>query len=182
MGETTVAGEVADALGSVGGTNGRGSSLWPRTHWLENPNGWRRVAQTRLSPHFALSEFATHDGTQVPPDLVPEYARLCRNVLEPLRERFGVCRVVSGYRHPSYNRAIGGARRSVHMGGRGGGIRGVAADVRFDKGSTVDWGRAAEPLLAKWYPPGGGLGIYPGARGWIHVDTRGYRARWRGVG
>jgi uncharacterized protein YcbK (DUF882 family) len=135
-----------------------------------------------LSPHFQLSEFATHDGTEVPADLVEPYRLLCRRVLEPLRERFGVCTVVSGYRHPAYNAQIGGARRSVHMGGRGGGIKGVAADVRFAHGTPRRWADAAEPLLAHAYPPGGGLGTYPGSGGWIHVDTRGYRARWTGAG
>lgn len=134
-----------------------------------------------LTPHFRLSEFATHDGTPVPADKVQEYARLCRLVLEPLRARFGTCSVVSGYRHPAYNRRIGGAAKSVHMCGRGGGIAGVAADVRFPRGNERDWARYAEELLARHYPPGGGLGVYPGG-GWIHVDTRGYRARWEGAG
>lgn len=136
----------------------------------------------RLSPHFLLSEFATHDGTPVPEGRVDDYERLCRRVLEPLRERFGVCSVVSGFRHPAYNRRIGGAQRSVHMCGQGGGISGVAADVRFARGDPRSWGRAAEELLAKQYPPGGGLGVYPTPGGWIHVDTRSYRARWTGAG
>lgn len=137
---------------------------------------------TRLSPHFTLAEFDTHDGTRVPRDLEDDYRRLCRRVLEPLRERFGLCSVVSGYRYPAYNQRIGGAKQSVHMGGRGGGIDGVAADVRFATGDPEAWGRAAEPLLEHGFPPGGGLGIYPGRGGWIHVDSRGYRARWRGAG
>lgn len=136
----------------------------------------------QLSPHFKLSEFATHDGTHVPVDLIDDYRRLCTHVLEPLRERFGVCSVVSGYRHPAYNASIGGAKRSVHMGGRGGGIAGVAADVRFARAGPIQWADAAEPLLRKHYPPGGGLGTYPGAQGWIHVDSRAYRARWTGAG
>ena len=103
-------------------------------------------------------------------------------MLEPLRARFGVCSVVSGYRHPTYNARIGGAKRSVHMAGRGGGIPGVAADVRFAKGGPIQWSQAAEPLMRRWYPPGGGLGTYPGGGGWIHVDTRDYRARWTGAG
>lgn len=140
------------------------------------------MATTRLSPHFVLSEFATHDGTAVPDDLVDDYRRLCREVLEPLRDRYGVCSVVSGYRHPAYNRRIGGAQRSVHMGGRGNGIAGVAADVRFAHGGPIQWSQAAEPLMRRAYPPGGGLGTYPGGGGWIHVDTRGYRARWTGAG
>jgi uncharacterized protein YcbK (DUF882 family) len=136
----------------------------------------------QLSHHFKLSEFNTHDGTAVPDDRVDDYERLCHAVLEPLRARFGVCTVVSGYRHPAYNRAIGGAKQSVHMCGRGGGIPGVAADVRFAHGNPDRWGRAAEEILNRWIPPGGGLGIYPGPTGWIHVDTRQWRARWRGPG
>jgi uncharacterized protein YcbK (DUF882 family) len=133
-----------------------------------------------LSPHFALHEFDCHDGTHVPLDLVDDYRKLCRCVLEPLRERFGRCTVVSGYRPPAYNARIGGARRSVHMGGRGGGISGVAADVRFARSRPSEWAVVANQLLGKHYPPGGGLGTYPVPGGWIHVDTRGYRARWVG--
>lgn len=140
------------------------------------------MATTQLSPHFRLSEFATHDGTRVPADLADDYRRLCERVLEPLRERFGVCTVVSGYRHPTYNARIGGAARSVHMGGRDNGIPGVAADVRFARGTSRQWHAAAEPLLLKHYPPGGGLGLYLGPGAWIHVDTRSYRARWTGAG
>lgn len=135
----------------------------------------------RLSPHFQLSEFDTHDGTHVPTDVADDYRRLCERVLEPLRERYGVCSVVSGYRHPRYNAAIGGAKRSVHMCGRGGGIRGVAADVRFARGTPGLWAKAADQLLRRHYPPGGGLGVYPVSGGWIHVDTRGYEARWTGA-
>lgn len=151
--------------------------------WAETDVELRSLAMaTRLSPHFLLAEFRTHDGTAVPADLVDDYRRLCVRVLEPLRERFGRCTVVSGYRHPRYNLAIGGARRSVHMGGRGGGIAGVAADVKFDRGRPNQWAAAAEPLLGHYYPPGGGLGTYEQPGGWIHVDTRSYRARWSGAG
>src|SRR3569832_507053 len=57
----------------------------------------------RLTPHFSLHEIDCHDGTHVPDDLVLSYRHLCERVLEPLRHRFGVCTVVSGYRPPSYN-------------------------------------------------------------------------------
>jgi uncharacterized protein YcbK (DUF882 family) len=132
-----------------------------------------------LSPHFSRREFDTHDGTRVPAESIPALRHFCVEVLEPLRARFGVCTVTSGYRHPTYNARIGGARRSVHMYGHGGGIAGVAADVHFALGGTTSWAAAAEGLLGKHYPPGGGLGIYPGQ--WIHIDTRSYRARWVGA-
>ena len=136
----------------------------------------------RLSPHFRLHEFATHDGTPVPADHMDNLRRLCRDVLEPLRHEFGPCTVTSGYRHPAYNDRIGGAERSVHMYGRGGAIHGVAADVRFDRGSIRQWAAAADRLLTRVRPPGGGLGVYDRPGGWIHLDTRPYRARWDGSG
>lgn len=139
-------------------------------------------AVLRLTPHFTIQEFATHDGTPVPADRVDDYRRLCERLLEPLRVIYGPCTVVSGYRHPAYNRQIGGAKRSAHMGGRGGGLNAVAADVRFARGDPRRWARSAEPLLARHFPPGGGLGTYEGRGGWIHVDNRSYRARWTGAG
>lgn len=140
------------------------------------------MTRRRLSPHFVIEEFDTHDGTHVPADVVERYARLCRLVLEPLRARYGVCTVVSGYRHPTYNRQVGGARKSAHMAGRGEGLQAVAADVRFARGRVADWGDTAHELLVRHYPPGGGLGVYPVRNGWVHVDDRSYRARWHGAG
>lgn len=109
------------------------------------------------------------------------YEVLCRHVLEPLRARFGTCRVVSGYRDPGYNARIGGARQSAHMCGEGAGLHAVAADVRFARGTPQQWADAAEVIIRRAFPPGGGLGVYPGPGGWIHVDDRTYRARWRGA-
>lgn len=140
------------------------------------------MTRQRLTDHFRVEEFDCHDGTHVPPECVGAYERLCAEILEPLRKRFGRCTVVSGYRPPGYNRRIGGARRSVHMCGRADGIPGVAADVRFVTGTPRAWSIAAEPLLRRAYPPGGGLGVYDGHDGWIHVDTRDYLARWHGLG
>ena len=140
------------------------------------------MGNLQLTPHFHLVEFFTHDGTPVPDDHVNDLRRFCKDVLEPLREEFGRCTVTSGYRHPAYNRRIGGAERSVHMFGRGHGIHGVAADVRFARGSIRDWARAADELLRRVRPPGGGLGVYDRPGGWIHVDSRASLARWTGSG
>lgn len=154
--------------------------LWPGALCTSDlPQKGTLARMGDLSPHFSRREFDTHDGTRVPADVVDDYVRLCRLVLEPLRARFGVCTVTSGYRHPAYNRSIGGAQRSVHMCGRGGGLKGVAADVHFAHGTTSQWHEQADALLRRHYPPGAGLGLYPGQ--WIHVDTRNYEARWTGA-
>lgn len=140
------------------------------------------MTRRRLTPHFVIEEFDCHDGQKVPLHMVNRFTALCRLILEPMRGSYGPCRVVSGYRDPRYNGSVGGARRSAHMAGDGGGLLAVAADVRFRDGDPVRWARRANELLAEHYPPGGGLGTYPGRGGWIHVDDRSYRARWTGAG
>jgi len=71
-----------------------------------------------LSAHFSRAEFDCHDGQVAYPD--PELVAR----LEYLRHLLGdrPLRIVSGYRDPAYNRAIGGAADSQH-------IRNRAADI-----------------------------------------------------
>lgn len=129
-----------------------------------------RADGSQLSPHFALAEFACKDGTKVPSAAVPALTQLCNDVLEPLRERFGPCTVMSGYRHTAYNSRIGGAKFSQHIYDLHPGS--VAADLTFGRGRASDWAQAAEPLCEA-----GGLGRYPG---FVHVDNRPGKARWSG--
>ena len=128
----------------------------------------RATDDSVLSPHFRLEEFRCKDGTAVPKASVPALKRLCEDVLEPLRERFGPCTVMSGYRPTAYNRSIGGARFSQHIYDLHPNT--VAADLIFARGRPGEWADAAEPLLQR-----GGLGRYPG---FVHVDNRGTKARW----
>lgn len=93
-------------------------------------------------------------------------------VIEELRERFGgELNIISGYRAPLYNTAIGGARRSQHM-------RYTAFDVAPKSGKPEDVEkinkilrqmRDDEQLFV------GGLGKYDN---WIHIDTREKNANW----
>lgn len=89
----------------------------------------RAAASRRLSEHFTLGEF-TRSGTAIRcrVENVPTAAdvarleALCLNVLEPLRRRFGVLRVTSGYRSERLNSLVGGVATSQHC-------RGEAADL-----------------------------------------------------
>jgi uncharacterized protein YcbK (DUF882 family) len=136
------------------------------------------IVRAPLTPHFRLAEFACRDGTPVPASCV-ELLRdeLCAQVLEHLRERFGACHVLSGYRHQRYNASIGGARDSRHI-YRPDGRRGLAADVWFPKGTVAEWAGVADTRLRAlgW---GGGIGTYPRQR-FVHIDSRRELARWRG--
>ena len=64
-----------------------------------------------LSPHFNRSEFDCHDGTRAHPD--PELV----DRLELLRAQAGgrPLRIVSGYRSPTWNAHVHGARHSQHL-------------------------------------------------------------------
>ena len=83
----------------------------------------------RLSDHFKLREFtlsgtAIRNGLDNTPSAVEieRLRALCVNVLEPLRKRFGVLRITSGYRSERVNKIVGGAARSQHR-------LGEAADI-----------------------------------------------------
>lgn len=91
-----------------------------------------------LSEHFSLEEM-TRSGVAIRmkidnnPDeeQVENMRQLCRNVLEPVRRRFGVTRITSGFRSQALNAAVGGAPDSQHL-------RGEAADLHI---SNMEVGR-----------------------------------------
>jgi len=172
-----------------------------------NPSGFIQVteenADTYVSEHFRLRDFLTHDQ----PNVWPKYLVLQMKIVDKLElvlgdlSKHGVdisgVKVMSGFRTPRYN-ATGGnpqgrAALSRHMYGDASDIYidsnhdGVMDDLDHDGRITmndskvieaaVDRVEAAHPELV------GGAGIYPAGPGhgpFIHIDTRGYRARWIG--
>ena len=130
-----------------------------------------------LSPHFQLAEFACHDGTPTPPEATFHLVRLCQMALEGIRADWGgSIVVVSGYRSPQHNKAVGGAKRSQH-------VIGTAADIRpIDMSRMEEFIACCERAVDR-YPAIGGIGIY---KGWVHIDVRdrenGHVARWTGKG
>jgi hypothetical protein len=78
----------------------------------------------RLSTNFTLAEFtksqtATRKGLDNTPG--PEHlvnaTELFRNVVQRVRENFGVTVINSGYRGPALNEAVGGSSNSQHCKG-----------------------------------------------------------------
>ncbi len=123
----------------------------------------------RLAPDFKVRELRCRDGTDTV--MVDEALTV---VLQCIREHFGKpVTITSGYRTAAHNAAVGGAKSSQHLYGR-------AADIRVQGVSVEDVAAYAESLMPDW----GGVGRYPAkagrAAGWVHVDTRADKARWRG--
>ncbi len=173
------------------------------------PSGFIEVTRsnedTWLSEHFRIRDFLTHDQADVWPKYVVINMKLVDKlelVLSDLRAHGinpEVVHVMSGFRTPQYNRTggdpSGRASLSRHMYGDAADIYianspvGQMADLNHD--GRVDIGDARVILASvnrveREHPSlVGGCGVYSGngAHGpFVHIDTRGYPARWTGTG
>lgn len=126
----------------------------------------------QLTKNFNLSEFKCRDGSDVPDELLENVQRLAKN-LQVLRDHIGrPIRVISGYRSPSYNRKIGGAKKSQHMVAK-------AADIKVEGMSPDDVWKTILLLIKEGRMASGGVGRY---KTFTHYDHRGRNARWSGSG
>jgi uncharacterized protein YcbK (DUF882 family) len=121
-----------------------------------------------VTEHFRLDEFRCNDGAPVPARYLENITRLCEN-LEDIRRYWGrPVTILSGYRSPKYNKAIGGAKNSFHM-------KGMAADIVIAKTSASDVYTALEQMT-RGLIHNGGLGKY---KNFTHYDI-GPARRWQG--
>ena len=148
-----------------------------------------------LSKHFNAKDFLCKQPSSYPKYLVVQTSliNLLEEMLDELyRRKIPVKNfvIMSGYRTPLYNRRIGSSKHSRHM-------YGDAADIYVDDnhdgffddldgdGKTTDrdteyLADLAEYVQKKLYIKGG-IGIYKRTSNhprFLHVDTRGYKARW----
>ncbi len=133
----------------------------------------------KLSTHFELAEFASHDGVSIPDNLLPNVHDLVTGVLEPLRVRWNApIVVISGYRTPAWNTRVGGAKASTHMTASGADVRPLNPSDLPAFFSCIEEMRVEGKLQAL-----GGIGKYPG---WAHLDINrasdGHLRRWHGAG
>lgn len=120
--------------------------------------------------YFGLSEFHSNDGVKVPVEYYGNLQKLINN-LDVLREYLGSPLFVnSGYRSPSHNRRIGGAKNSMHLYAK-------ASDIRSLTKSPKEIKQAIETLIAQGKMSKGGVGLYSS---FIHYDVRGTNTRWSG--
>jgi N-acetylmuramoyl-L-alanine amidase len=129
--------------------------------------------------HFTADEFTSYFARErkgvknsAPPRSLWKNIVPSLRIVDELRASLGKpCRILSSYRSPAYNKAVGGAPLSQHK-------EFTALDIAFD---GVPPERVYERLI-EWRKAGkfvGGLGLYPSS-GFVHIDTRGRNSTWKG--
>lgn len=167
------------------------------------PRGFIQVTreneETPISPHFRLKQFLCKQASGYPKYMVLRERLVLKLelILEKVNERGYRCDtfdIMSGYRTPYYNKAIGDVKYSRHVWGGAADIfidvspqDGMMDDLNHD--GKVDYRDAGilydiiDSMYGKpWYRTFvGGLGRYrkTASHGpFVHVDVRGYRTRW----
>jgi uncharacterized protein YcbK (DUF882 family) len=123
----------------------------------------------QLTNDFNLIEFACHDGTPVPEELIPNVQALAKQ-LQVLRDELGVpIFILSGYRTPAHNKKVGGAPGSQHK-------KAKAGDLTTKTLTPKQLHKKIEALIAAGKMKNGGLGLY---KTFVHYDIGPVR-RWNG--
>lgn len=123
----------------------------------------------KLTENFNSSEFDCKDGTPVPAEFMKNCKEVANN-LQALRNSLGVPVTItgSGYRTPSHNKEVGGAKESQHL-------TASAADINAKGFTPKQLAAKIESLIKAGKMKQGGIGIYPN---FVHYDIRGIKARW----
>ncbi len=169
----------------------------------KNPRGLIRVEKEdvdlQISPHFKLGQFLCKQEGGFPKYVLvrPRLLMKLERILDMLNGRginVPTLVVMSGYRTPFYNQAIGNVKYSRHVFGDAadvyvdvspvdGNMDDLNGDGKVDRKDSETLAAWIEELTPQpfWQRMVGGLGIYKAnaAHGpFVHVDTRGSRARW----
>ena len=169
------------------------------------PAGLIRVTQQNkemwLSEHIQLKDFITKGQEDVWPKYVAVQPRILDKVelviqeLEATGHPVENIFAVSGFRTPAYNagggNTVGRGQLSRHMYGdamdiavdndRNGIMDDLNGDGRINLADARVIGAAVDRVEKKYPSLVGGMHYYPptgGHQGMVHIDTRGFRARW----
>ena len=162
------------------------------TQFLTLANSKEKI---KLSTHFCAKDFLCKQPSKYPKYLVVQSSLI--NLLEKMIEeaqkrgvKIDTFVIMSGYRTPAYNRRIGSSKHSRHMYGDASDIYvddnhdGFMDDLDGDGKTTnkdTKWLAKLADDVQKKYKIKGGVGIYGRTSNhprFVHVDTRGYYARW----
>lgn len=122
---------------------------------------YKKGVRTQITKNFWSTEFDSKGGYEDEQWTLIDLDHVEK--LQKLRDKLGVsCKITSGYRSRTHNKAVGGASKSRH-------VIGDATDVQFKGISPEVVAEAAEELGFD------GIGLYDT---FTHLDSRGHKVRW----
>jgi zinc D-Ala-D-Ala carboxypeptidase len=126
----------------------------------------------KLSQNFTIQEYiksqtALRQGIDNTPteEHMGNATALFRNVVQKVRDQFGVTVINSGYRGEALNKAVGGSSKSQHC-------KGEAVDIEcpgtpnYDVAKWIEDNLDFDQLILEFYTPG-----VPDS-GWVHVSYK----------
>ena len=119
---------------------------------------------SRYTKNFTIAEFASQDGKEKDARMCPEFMHRLQN----LRDKFDFPMIItSGIRSQSHNRAVGGARLSMHLT-----TPCQACDI-----AIIDWSGSKKHRFLRLALSNGfkGIGI---SKNFIHLDMRSATSLW----
>ncbi len=115
----------------------------------------KKDGEKKLSENFQVREFRSRDGA----DKILIDEKLAE-LLQKMRDKFGVITISSAYRTASYNERVGGVANSQHL-------YGLASDITIaDSSRLLEAARYAEKIGFK------GIGLDNKYKMYLHLDTR----------
>lgn len=123
-------------------------------------------SQAWVSDLFQTSRFRPNDVSYRYVRIAPDLVDLLTEIQQALPTVGATLQIHSAYRPPAYNRVLGGCSESTH-------IDGLAADISAAKLSLCELHKICDHIVGDR----GGVGYAPSVDH-VHVDVRGFRARW----
>ena len=187
--------------------NGYRIGIYPKEGYkgksnYQKPEGFIEVTEQNkdlfITPHFQLKQFLCKQQSEWPKYLLLNPKLLVKlefliNELHKEGLNVKTLFIMSGYRTPYYNELIGNVKNSRHVYGDAADIYvdenhdGVIDDLNDDKKHSMSDAEVLHKIVSRYdNDPDyehlmGGLGKYNKNSAhtyFIHVDTRGYKARW----
>lgn len=125
---------------------------------------YRKISKKWVTENFKVSEFDCKDGTPYPQEWIESRLKVLCDMLEIIRAEWGkpvTC--TSGYRTESYNKKVGGVKKSQH-------VQGLAVDIKIEGVSARKVARRIDEMIREGRLPNiKGLGSY---NSFTHIDCR----------
>ena len=127
----------------------------------------------RLSKNFWLNELiksSTADGLDISNSPTTEHlvnlTVVTHKILQPVREKFGVITVNSGYRSPALNTKVGGSKTSQHCNGEAVDFEQLGT-ANADVAKWISNALEFDQLILEFYNPKQGANS-----GWVHCSYK----------